>query len=165
MNWETIIIAIIGSGLITALINGLMNYQTRIRIIKKEGLYKKRVDVLDSFIEKIEDLNFKIKNLVSPFQLDGSEKGETKRQDEVRKSFNGFSFYFQKNRQYLSKELAEEISKMRRNYLSIFHEFIYEIKPLNNLERWSDLNKKAIKDFENKSDKIVDEVRKIIGVK
>lgn len=76
MDWKTFIISILGSGAVTALVNGLMNHKTQVKLIKESGLYTKRAEILDELMKRMERLDRIMGELVSPFQF------ETKDEDE-----------------------------------------------------------------------------------
>ena len=82
MDWKTFIISVLGSGAITALVNGLMNHRTQIKAIKESGLYAKRAAVLDELMKRLERLDRIIKELVSPIQFNNSDEAELKRRKD-----------------------------------------------------------------------------------
>ena len=168
MNWQTFIISVLGSGAITALVNGWMNNRTQIKTIKESGLYAKRADVLDNLMKKMEIMDRDMRLFVSPMQNDASEGAETTRRKVAFDSFTSFSEQYQVSRHYLPKKLSDGIAALCTEYRSLFLNFSYKVKypgTSPNVELWSELADKIQVEFAVKKDSVADEFRKIIGVK
>lgn len=172
MDWETFIISVLGSGVIsavvTALVNGLMNHRTQIKAIKESGLYSKRAEVLDELMKRMERVDRIMRELVSPMQYDASEDAEKGRRKKASDAFNYFLEYYKRSRHYLPKKLSDEIGKLCDEYKDLFIKFSYEArlsgeKP--NINLWSELDKKIKEgEFVQKREGVANEFRKIIGV-
>lgn len=165
---ENFIISILGSGVVTALVNGLMNHRTQIIAIKESGLYAKRAEILDGLMRRLETMDKNMKILISPLQLDGSKVGEENRRQTAADSFNDFLDYYQANRHYLPKQLSDEIGLMRDNYKVVFTKFIYQASPTDgnhDVNLWSDLVEKLKNEITVKREEITQAFRDIIGVK
>lgn len=168
MDWKTFIISILGSGAITALVNGWMNHRTQIKAIKESGLYAKRAEVLDEMMKRMERLDRIIGELVSFVQYKFTEDDENKRREDASKAFNYFTEHYKRNRHYLPKSLSDEISQLCTDYKQLFIDFSYSAriqgeKP--DTDKWQSLIKKYQEEFPIKREKVAEEFRKIIGVK
>ncbi|MCK9351588.1 MAG: hypothetical protein WCT49_00755 [Candidatus Paceibacterota bacterium] len=168
MDWETFIIAILGSGAVTALVNVWMNHRTQIRAIKESGLYSKRAEVLDEIMKRMEELHRIMGELVSFFQDDGSADAEKARRKKTAEAFNCFLEYLKRNRHYLPRKLSEEIQHLCDEYKELFMSFSFEARPeegRSDLKKWKSLIDRYDMDFTDQQECIADEFRKIIGVK
>jgi len=168
MDWYTFFISIIGSGVVTAIVNGLMNYHTQIRSIKESGLYAKRVNVLDEMMKRMERLHRLTGELVSFFQEDGSDGAENERRKKVVDALNYFSVYYQRNRHYLSKDLSKAIDSLRDEYKKVFITFSYEARipgERPDLKKWRETVETYQKVLVEKKEEISDDFRKLVGVK
>lgn len=167
MDWKTFIISVLGSGAITALVNGLMNHRTQIKAIKESGLYTKRAEVLDELMKRLERLDRIMKELVSPIQFKSSDEAELKRRKDSGDAFNYFSVYFLRTRHYLPSDISEKLNNLVEDYKDTFVKFTYQAriegeKPDTRL--WSELNNRIMEDIKNSKEDLVKEFRKIIGV-
>lgn len=167
MDWKTFIISILGSGFVTAIVNGLMNHRTKIKAIKESGLYAKRAEVLDVLMKRLERLDRIMRDMVSPIQSDGSNEAEIKRRTDSSQAFNYFSGYFLRTRHYLPSKISEKLNKLINDYKDTFVKFTYEAriegeKPDTKL--WIDLHNNLMKDVQDSKEDLVKEFRKLIGV-
>ena len=167
MDWKTFIISVLGSGAITALVNGIMNHRTQIKAIKESGLYAKRAAVLDELMKRLERLDRIIKELVSPIQFNNSDEAELKRRKDSADAFNLFSGHFLRTRHYLPSDISEKLNRLVNEYKGTFIKFTYEARiegEQPNVHLWSDLNNKLTKDIQDSKEDMVKEFRKLIGV-
>lgn len=168
MDWQTFVISILGSGAITALVNGWMNHRTQIKAIKESGLYTKRAEVLDEMMRRMERLDRIMGELVSFVQYKITEEDENKRRKDASDAFNYFVGHYKRNRHYLPNELSKEIEKLCVEYKNLFIDFSYTARIQGERpdhEKWQELVKKYQEEFPGKREKVADEFRKIIGVK
>ena len=168
MDWQTFIISILGSGVVAAIVNGLMNYRTQIRTIKESGLYVKRAEVLDEMMKRMERLHRITGELVSFFQHDGSNDAEEERRKRAGEAFNYFVGHYKRNRHYLPKELSSTIGDLCNEYKDLYVNFSYKARipgEQPDLKEWQALVKKHQGELDEKKEKIADEFRKMIGVK
>ncbi len=172
MDWQTITLSILSSGvvaaLITAMVNGLMNYRTQIRAIRESGLYTKRANVLDEMMKRMECLDRIAGELVSFFQNEVTIEDENKRRQDAMKALNYFVDHYKRSRHYLPKKLSEGIGGLCGEYKELFVSFMYEARLQGkrpDIKKWQELMKKYQEEFPEKREKVADEFRKIIGVK
>jgi len=168
MNWETVIISILGSGGITALVNGFMNHKTQIKMIKESGLYAKRANALDELMKKMEELDQAMGNMISFFQSETEREDEIKRREAVNNAFNSFVKCYKVKRHYLASDLSNELGELCGEYKKLFIDFLYTARPIDDkqdTETWKSVVDKYNEDFPEKREKIAVEFRKIIGVK
>ncbi|MDO8590979.1 MAG: hypothetical protein Q7R65_03295 [bacterium] len=167
MDWKTFIISILGSGVVAAIVNGLMNYRTQIRTIRESGLYTKRAEVLDEIMKRMERLHRISGELVSFFQQDGSDEAERERRKRTVDALNYFMGHYRRNRHYLPKGLADSIEVLCMGYKELFIGFSYEARISGeqpNIKKWQELVKKHQEELGEKIESVANEFRKLIGV-
>lgn len=165
MNWETVIISILGSGVISVLVNSLINHKTQIEMIRESGLYTKRANVLDNLMKRMERLDQDMESMISFFQTKTSKEDEIKRRENTYETFNSFVKFYKRNRHYLASNLSDEIGKLCRDYKDLFMVFSYNARPIDDIQNtaeWKNVVDKYYKDFPEKKEKITKEFRKII---
>ena len=172
MDWQTFTISVFGSSviaaLVTAVVNGLMNYKTKIRAIKESGLYAKRADVLDELMKRMERLDRIMEELISFVQYKTTDEAENERRKKASDAFNYFVGYYKRNRHYLPKQLSDEIAALCSEYKDLFVGFSYEARIQGerpNIKKWQELIKKHQGELVGKRERVAEEFRKIIGVK
>lgn len=168
MDWKTFIISVLGSGVVTALVNGWMNHRTQVKTIKESGLYAKRAEVLDELMEKMERLDRVMGELVSFFQYEITDDAENKRRKNASNAFKSFVGLYKKSRHYLPKQLSNEITTLCKEYNALFVSFAYEARIQGerpDIKKWQELIKKHQGELVEKREKVAEEFRKIIGVK
>jgi hypothetical protein len=172
MDWQTFTVTILSSSVVatflTTLINGLMNYQTKIKAIREAGLYLKRAEVLDEIMKRMERLNRRIEELISFFQEDGSKEAERKRDKDAKEAFNLFFEYYAMNRHYLPKRLDNGMKIISGKYKKLIASYCYSVKPGGNkldVKKWQQLVEEYKDDFVEEKENLAGEFRKIIGVK
>lgn len=168
IDWITfvtsIILALITSGVVTAFIN----HRTQIHAIKESGLYAKRAEVLDELMQRIERLNRLTGEFISPLQIDGSAEADEERRKKVNDAFDKFSGYYQDHLHYLPKKLTLKIKALREKYgemLADFYEIKYSTEKIDR-KRWSEIvHKYNDVPFTKERENVIEEFRKMIGVK
>lgn len=168
MDWTTLFFSILGSGIISAIITSIWNEKTQIKAIRESGLYAKRAEVLDEIIKRTEKVHSLARNVISPYKTSDQEN------HELFKLIDEFEKYYVNNKHYLPKKVSIEIDNLNNKYFDVYvkstdHKFIYKkpFKEMSNsdIEKWSRKNMDYILALDDKKEKIVDEFRKIIGVK
>ncbi len=168
INWETIIISVISSGVISAIITSIWNEKTQIKVIKESGLYAKRARVLDEMIRKIEKVHSLASSAVAPYKISDRENSS------LFKFINEFEEYYVNNKHYLPEEISKEIYILNSKYFEIYADSLnnkFVSKKLfkdmtdSDMDEWNKKNMNYITALNDKKEKIVDEFRKIIGVK
>ena len=159
------IISLVTSGVVAAIVTGLINRRTQIKAIKESGIYLKRGEVLDQLMKRMEKLDSQIAGI--HFSLLKDSKVEIEIDKGVNDACTGFSEYFKENRHYLPKELATKINLLIYEYQKINLNFEVD-KNINNVTLTFDQLNEKLKDIINVSVKrkedIADEFRKMIGV-
>lgn len=168
MDWPTIIISILGSGVVAAIVSAVANHITQIRAIKESGLYAKRAEILDEVMSRMERLDRVMGELISPIQFDGSIEAEQNRRKTAGENFNDLMSYYLEHRHYLPEKISTQLGGICQEYKKLFTDFSYNARPEDdrpNTKLWSELSEKYKKDFPDKRDAIAKEFRRIIGVK
>lgn len=168
MDTETIFITILSSGIVAAIVAGLMNHYTQIRTIKESGLYAKRAEVLDEVMRRMESLDKNAEALIAIMQSDGSDDAEINRREKVEDSFNNFYSFFQESKHYLSKQLSDKIGEFCVSYRKLIIDFMHQVRVLGenpDIDKWTEILEKHQGELKEQKDDIADEFRKMIGVK
>jgi len=167
MDWQTITLSILGSGVIAALVSGFMNHRTQIIAIKESGLYAKRAEVLDELMKRMEDMDRLMGELVSPIQLDASDDAEKERRIQVIDASKHFNSFFRSHRHYLPKYLSDDIDILCVEYREVFLKFAWDARPLNdkpNIFKWGKLIDDHKNEYREKRELVASEFRKMVGV-
>ena len=166
MDLKTIIISILGSGVIAAIVTGLMNRANQIKAIKESGIYAKRAEILDELMKRMELLDTEMRNI--QFSLMDDLNIELTTDSNVSKAQSEFSKFFTENKHYLPKRLSIKINYLLYEYQKIDVQFQRD-KHINKVTLNSDELDKRIREIIfkvlKKKEDITDEFRKIIGVK
>lgn len=167
INWETIIISVISSGVVSAIITSIWNEKTQIKAIKESGLYAKRVEVLDELIKKMENLNKSVNDLISPFPFIKGTKIDEEKSWKMLELLNEFVEFYRYHKHYLSKEISGELDQLINKHFDIYTDFI-DKKIINGdkkdeVDKWMEINKKYFSELNSKKEKIINDFRMIIG--
>lgn len=166
MNWETILVSVIGSGVIAALVSGWMNHRTQIQAIKESGLYAKRADILDKIMQRIERLDRVSGQFLARMDVNSPNIGEYR--DKSIEAIDKFNGFYKDHKHYLNHKLSEELDIISRNYRDLIDKYTYNFdsgKEEQNPQKKEVLLRKYVHDIRVKKNEIADEFRKIIGVK
>jgi hypothetical protein len=168
MDWPTIIISVLGSGVLAAIVTGLSNYYTNIRAIKESGLFSKRADVLDTMLKAMVRLDLAMKTMVSPVQVQNKQDDEQNRRVEALESLSLFENVFFESEHYLPEQLSFEVKSLCAQYKALFVSFAFEARLPNenpNIEKWFELESRLKTELEQKRQELIGEFRVMLGVK
>lgn len=168
LDWKNLGITIIGSSIVSTFISSKLNENTQIRVMKEEKLQSKRLKILDEIIRKMEVVNKLANEIVLPFEDIKAERNNEKDSNLIR-ALNDFGNYFNENRHYLSKNISDKIYNLNNKYFDVYlGSFDKKINSKSDKDTIDMLVKNNMDYFislSNEKELLVDEFRKIIGVK
>ena len=168
MDWQTILVIILSSGVVAAIVTGLINHFSQIKAIKESGLYARRIEVLDEFMKKWSYFNQAMEDALSPIRRENSVESRNMRRKTIIDSFNSFRDFFDSHNHYLNIRLSDKIHSFLKENKITASLLVYEIQPETGLpdhEEWVKLYERHHNEFDEERKEIANEFRKMIGVK
>lgn len=117
---------------------------------KFETLHTERANVIKEVYKRIVKTQRAFESLIKPLQLAG-EPSEEEKTKLLTEEFNALANYYTENRLFFNEELAQEVDKLLKKFLDIWHQWGYA----RNLRQ---MNEPNVKEWGKAWDQVKDEI-------